>query len=67
MKGKVSSFELGVGRLLHMLGIPVALYSDGAEEARPDAEGYTCDFRATWIIILLKVFVTKWVVLHIRP
>jgi hypothetical protein len=24
-----------------------------------------CDFRATWIIILLKVFVTKWVVLRL--
>ena len=40
MRGKVTAFELGVARLMHILGIPVALYNDGAEEARPDAGGY---------------------------
>ncbi len=39
-KGKVSPFELGVARLMYILGIPVALYNEGAEEARPDAGGY---------------------------
>jgi hypothetical protein len=33
----------------------------------PHVTANACDLRATWIIILLKVFVTKWVVLHIRP
>jgi hypothetical protein len=50
MKGKVSPFELGVGRLLHMLGLPVALYSDGAEEARPDAGGYFEDERVAILV-----------------
>jgi hypothetical protein len=40
VKGKVSPFELGVARLMFILGIPVALYNEGAEEARPDAGGY---------------------------
>ena len=33
-----------------MLGIPVALYSDGAEEARPDAGGYLEDERVAVLV-----------------
>ena len=34
---------------------------------RPLGHPNACDFGVTWVIILLKAFVTKWVVLHIRP
>jgi hypothetical protein len=37
---KSREFELGVARLLTLLGLPVVWYGEGATEARPDLGGY---------------------------